>query len=124
MPVMFVARRCAVRQIRTSRSYTATPQRLAPRVIAPSGVPYRPGAVIKLRRQWGPKLDAELKGKEAERAWQLSLGLTLGIIFVALPWSCDAACVLMSLISFPSFERTTVVRAQTLLSSRIYPVTR
>ena len=51
---------------------------------------YRPGQVIKVNRVL-KKMDKELVGAEAEAAWQIGWVVSLGLVFLGLPWAYNRA---------------------------------
>ena len=53
------------------------------------GKVYRPGDVVRLNRVW--KKDRKLEGAERDAAWQLSWGVSLGVLFIGLPWAWNSA---------------------------------
>ena len=53
---------------------------------------YKPGDVVRLKnRRWKKRVDGQLAGAEAQTAWQASVAVTLGVVFVGLPWAYCAS---------------------------------
>ena len=54
---------------------------------------YKPGGdVVRLKhRRWKKLPDRKLAGAEAQTAWQASWAVTLGVVFVGLPWAYYAS---------------------------------
>ena len=53
---------------------------------------YKPGDVVRLKhRRWKKLPDRNLAGAEAQTAWQASWAVTLGVVFVGLPWAYYAS---------------------------------
>ena len=53
---------------------------------------YKPGDVVRLKhRRWKKLPDKKLAGAEAQTAWQASWAVTLGVVFVGLPWAYYAS---------------------------------
>lgn len=51
---------------------------------------YRPGDVIRVNRVL-KKVDRKLEGAEAEAARQIGWAVSLGVVFIGLPWAWNAA---------------------------------
>mmetsp|Transcript_9325 Transcript_9325/g.29080 ORF Transcript_9325/g.29080 Transcript_9325/m.29080 type:complete len:124 (-) Transcript_9325:43-414(-) len=51
---------------------------------------YKPGDTIRVNRVL-KTVDKKLEGAEAQMAWQVSLGVSLAVVFVGLPWAYNIA---------------------------------
>ncbi|KAJ1459258.1 hypothetical protein M885DRAFT_613781 [Pelagophyceae sp. CCMP2097] len=50
---------------------------------------YVPGTVIRIKRKVNEALNREMKGAEAQFAWQVGVATSLAIIFIAIPSACN-----------------------------------
>lgn len=91
------------------RSLLASPFRRAASS-TPTNV-YQPGQVIQLKRVL-KKVDKELQGAEHEFAWQAAIGISLGIIFVAIPFSYNMILYAKSLGPGSARSSTAVIQEQ------------
>lgn len=72
---------------------------------------YQTGQVIQLKRVL-KKVDKELHGAEHEFAWQAAMGISLSIIFVAIPFSYNMILYAKSLGRSSSRSSTTAIQEQ------------